>query len=179
MAYDPSKHLIRVQGNREYLPVAQRLVWFREVHPDWGIQCELVQLDWEAKRAVCKATIRAEDGRIIAEGYKQEDAKGFPDFLEKSSTGAVGRALALCGFGTQFAPELDEGGDVADAPREARGTREPTAAPTVTPAADPKAAPPSAAPKNGRPEGCTCPPACKEHQIHFKGCALNQKGDAA
>lgn len=41
------------------------------------------------------------------------------------NTGAVGRALALCGFGTQFAPELDEagGGRFADSPQPMGGGR--------------------------------------------------------
>ena len=41
------------------------------------------------------------------------------------NTGAVGRALALCGFGTQFSPELDEtgGGRLADSPQPMGGGR--------------------------------------------------------
>jgi hypothetical protein len=41
------------------------------------------------------------------------------------NTGSVGRALALCGFGTQFAPELDEagGGRFADSPQPMGGGR--------------------------------------------------------
>ena len=56
-------------------------------------------------------------GRVIATSHKREDERGFPDFMEKSETGAIGRALALCGFGTQFcADELDEGSRLADSP---------------------------------------------------------------
>lgn len=32
------------------------------------------------------------------------------------NTGAIGRALAMCGYGTQFAPELEEGPRLADSP---------------------------------------------------------------
>ena len=41
------------------------------------------------------------------------------------NTGSVGRALALCGFGTQFAPELDEtrSGRFADSPQPMGGGR--------------------------------------------------------
>ena len=41
------------------------------------------------------------------------------------NTGSVGRALALCGFGTQFSPELDEstGGRFADSPQPMGGGR--------------------------------------------------------
>jgi hypothetical protein len=33
-----------------------------------------------------------------------EKAASFSDFLEKAETGAIGRALAALGYGTQFAP---------------------------------------------------------------------------
>ena len=40
--FDVKKALIKVQGGKEYLPVASRLVWFREEHPDWAIVTEPV-----------------------------------------------------------------------------------------------------------------------------------------
>ncbi len=46
-----------------------------------------------------------------------EKACSFPDFLEKSETCAVGRALAELGFGTQFvADELEEAHRIVDSP---------------------------------------------------------------
>ena len=79
----------------------------REDHPDWGIETEIVN---SAPGAVqMKATIKDSDGNILAQGHKAENKKGFPDYLEKAETGAIGRALALCGYGTQFTgDELDE-----------------------------------------------------------------------
>ncbi|HOJ22291.1 MAG TPA: hypothetical protein PLY56_12215, partial [Armatimonadota bacterium] len=120
MAYDPAKHLIRIQGNREYLPVAQRLVWFREAHPDWGIETKIEVLDIDAGLAVFSATVINESGKIMARATKMETARGFPDYIEKAETGAIGRALALCGFGTQFAPELEEGERIVDSSRRIR-----------------------------------------------------------
>ena len=49
---------------------------------------------------------------------KKETEVGFPDYIEKAETGAVGRALAMCGYGTLQAPEFDEGERIADAPIE-------------------------------------------------------------
>lgn len=121
MAYDPAKHLIRIQGNREYLPVAQRLVWFRESHPDWGIETKIEVLDTDAGLAVFSATVINENGKVMARATKMETARGFPDYIEKAETGAIGRALALCGFGTQFAPELEEGERVVDSPHPVGG----------------------------------------------------------
>lgn len=104
--------LMDIKG-KDYLQVAHRLVWMREDHPDWTINTDYVELG--AEHAICKAVI-SDHGKVIATGHKFEDRKGFPDFIEKSETGAIGRALAACGYGTQFAPELDEGERLADAP---------------------------------------------------------------
>lgn len=91
---------------KPYLQVAHRLVWFREEHPDWQIRTVPIVL--EKDRSMFRAEICDHEGKIIAVAHKQEDAKGFQDHSEKAETGAIGRALALCGYGTQFAPELDE-----------------------------------------------------------------------
>ena len=108
MRFDPKRYLIKVQGGRNYLPVSARLIWFRNEHPDWGIETEPVTLDMEKQYAIFRAKVYNAEGRLMAVGTKREDVRGFPDYIEKAETGAVGRALALCGFGTQFAPELDE-----------------------------------------------------------------------
>lgn len=115
--FDVKKSLIRVQGGKEYLPVASRLVWFREEHPDWAIVTEPVMIDIEKGYAVFKATVLNADGKPVGCGTKMETARGFPDFAEKAETGAIGRALAVCGYGTQFAPELEEGERVVDSPQ--------------------------------------------------------------
>jgi hypothetical protein len=57
-------------------------------------------------------------GRIIATARKKETEVGFPDYIEKAETRAVGRALAMCGYGTLQAPEFNEGERIADAPVE-------------------------------------------------------------
>lgn len=106
--------LLNLRG-KEYLEVKYRLVWFREDHPDWSIETELVSVTDVS--AYAKATVRDDKGRIIATSHKYESIQGFPDFIEKAETGAIGRALALIGYGTQFcADELDEGKRIVDAP---------------------------------------------------------------
>lgn len=112
--------LLNLRG-REYLEVKYRLVWFREEHPDWSIETEFVSAT--DKSACAKAYVRDGSGRLIATSHKFENERGFPDFMEKAETGAIGRALALVGFGTQFcADELDEGERIVDAPVVSRGT---------------------------------------------------------
>jgi hypothetical protein len=100
---------------KDYLQVAHRLVWFREEHPDWGIETSFVVATDQS--AMAKAIIRDEAGRLMATSHKEESAKDFPmGHREKAETGAIGRALALCGYGTQFEPDLDEGDRIVDSP---------------------------------------------------------------
>lgn len=154
MAYDPTKHLIRVNGGKDYLPVAQRLIWFREAHPDWGIQTEAIALDLERRQAVFRATITNAEGKVMAQATKMETGAGFADYCEEGETGSVGRALALCGFGTQFcAEELDEGQRIVDSPQERRN---------------------NGINGNGKPGGCQC--AGRAHFPSNKRCPLNGVG---
>lgn len=105
--FNPNDHLMNLKG-KAYLEVKWRLVWFRQEHPDWSIRTQIVDLNLEQKYAVFKAIIANENGVIVAEGTKMEDARGFADFMEKAETGSIGRALGILGYGTQFAPEFDE-----------------------------------------------------------------------
>lgn len=142
MTFNPSEHLMQIKnrnGSSDYLPVAWRLVWFREAFPDGTIETEMLHLDldreteeegyaWnaEAKRSekiikrangLCVFHATVKDGKGgIATGTKSEKAASFPDFIEKAETGSIGRALAALGYGTQFAPDLEEGQRIVDTP---------------------------------------------------------------
>lgn len=105
---------------KDYLEVKYRLVWFREDHPTWRIETDPVSISDSA--AIFKAVIRDDAGNIRSTAHKSETAQGFADFIEKAETGAIGRALAHCGFGTQFAPELEEGERIVDAPAQTKKT---------------------------------------------------------
>jgi hypothetical protein len=129
-SFDPSKYMLMLPKNKKvkmpngqvkwekteaaYLPVAPRIAWFRKEHPDWGIITRAVRT--ADKAVIMKATIKDGDGRVIATARKKETESGFADYIEKAETGAVGRALAMCGYGTLQAPEFDEGNRLADAP---------------------------------------------------------------
>jgi hypothetical protein len=75
-----------------------------------------VLLDWD--KGVCIHRAHVGDGEGgMATGTGTETRKAFEDFVEKSETRAIGRALAALGVGTQFVgEELSEGEHVADAP---------------------------------------------------------------
>jgi hypothetical protein len=115
-----------------YLQVAHRLVWFREEHPDWTISTREIFSD--EKTSVFECVILTPEGRVIATGHKKETIAGFGDFMEKAETGSVGRALALCGFGTQFATDLDEGDRIVDSPVATLRDEQPTIVPAPPPA---------------------------------------------
>ena len=146
-SFNPSDHLMNVGTQKKprwYLEVKWRLVWLREQCPEATITTELIHLDldkevtatvkewddgqqkmvWVTKKgtglAIYKATVKLPNG-ASATGTKMENAASFGDFLEKAETGAIGRALAGLGFGTQFTgDELNEGQRIVDAPVEGR-----------------------------------------------------------
>lgn len=119
---------LKLQG-KNYLQVMHRLVWFREDHPDWSIVTTIVHSD--DKYSIVRAEI-AKGDLLLAVAHKREDAGHFKDHLEKAETGAIGRALALCGYGTQFAPELDEHDRIVDSPVPPRRVPQPPRAMDVT-----------------------------------------------
>ena len=98
----------------DYLPVAARIAWFRLEHPAWSIITKEVKT--ARKATVMKAIIKDEQGRVIATARKRESEASFADYIEKAETGAIGRALAMCGYGTLQAPEFNEEQRLADAP---------------------------------------------------------------
>jgi hypothetical protein len=130
--FDPNKYMLKLPKTKkvigdngmvkwektvtDYLPVAARIAWFRREHPLWSIITEVEQL--ADKAVVMKATIKDMLGTVIATARKKETEMGFPDYIEKAETGAIGRALAMCGYGTLQAPEFDEQDRLADAPVE-------------------------------------------------------------
>lgn len=130
MAFDVNAHLMDLKG-KAYLQVMWRLVWFREEHPEWCINTSLVSSTENS--AVFKAEIiEPNTEHVISTGYGSETAKDFRDFLEKAETKAVGRALAMLGYGTQFAPEMDEGERIVDSPVARKMTKEEAAAFVLT-----------------------------------------------
>jgi hypothetical protein len=115
--FNPKEHLMDLKG-KAYLQVMWRLVWFRDEKPNWCIDTKMESLT--ENHAVFSAKIYDENGALKSAGYGSESIKDFRDFIEKAETKAVGRALAMLGYGTQFAPELDEGERIVDSPVEVK-----------------------------------------------------------
>lgn len=128
--------LMNLKG-KDYLMVAHRLIWFNETSERFHIDTDFLKIDDEQSVARAKVTVFDKEGKEIkhATATKRETKKDFPDHTEKAETGAIGRALALMGYGTQFAvADLDEGSRLADAPLASV----PKATATVTVTADNK-----------------------------------------
>lgn len=127
--YHPEEHLMAVRRGADpnYLNVAQRLVWFIRdqramiaaglATTSFIVNVEQVTLDREHGFAEFRAFVRDVLGNEATE-VGSESVKDFPDFIEKAATKAKGRALAALGYGTAFAPELDEGERIVDTPRQ-------------------------------------------------------------
>ena len=108
--------------NKEYLQVMHRIQWFRSEHPTGILKTTMLshQGEGQTEYAVFKTEVYVDTDRgpmCIATGHKKETRAGFDDFMEKAETGSIGRALALCGYGTVFAAdEFEEGNRLADSP---------------------------------------------------------------
>jgi hypothetical protein len=124
--FNPKQYLLKLQG-KDYLEVRWRVVWFRETHPTGAITTELIATE---PTVIVRAQVHGADGVILASDYGTAPAAGKGTWtgrsVEKASTAAIGRALALAGFGTQFDAD-DEGDNLADSPVDPPQKAEPPA----------------------------------------------------
>ena len=124
----------------DYLDVKWRIVWFRTEHPHGSIETRLLSAPGISP-AVVQATVTLENG-VTATGFGQCGEDDWSDWLEKAETRAIGRALALLGYGTQFCEEFDE--IISDSPVESPRSRGTASGPggqqTALPSTDPMTA---------------------------------------
>ncbi len=131
--FNPADHLTIVNGGA-YLPVKDRLRWLREDAPFSRIETDLLQFspDYAVFRAT--VTVVGVDGEVMgaSTGHGSEWRETFVSYVEAAETKAIGRALAGCGYGTQFAGEFDDAatGRIADSPVK---SSRPGGAPNVPP----------------------------------------------
>ena len=125
--FDPQPYLIKVATDKKtgkpvmYLQTLHRVLWFRTDHPvetGWGIQTNIVQVE---PYPVVSARIVTPDGTIVATAYGSAQPKPGSVYagreIEKAETAAVGRALGMAGYGTQFDGDSDDD-HLADSPVE-------------------------------------------------------------
>lgn len=114
-AFDPGKHLSKVKG-QDYLEVKWRVVWFREEWPHGKIETQVIDVNPDF--AVLRAEIYQLDengtmfGSATSHGFVEKRA--FESYVEKAETKAIGRALAVLGYGTQFTDDAEFGNGYAN-----------------------------------------------------------------
>jgi uncharacterized protein YbcV (DUF1398 family) len=110
--------LINLKG-KAYMQVAHRLVWLTEEVPSYTTSTEFLLINDDQTIAKVTVSILDKEGKVLKSvtATKRETKKDFPDHTEKAETGALGRALAMLGFGTQFAiADMEENDRLADSP---------------------------------------------------------------
>lgn len=144
-AFNPRQHLILLERKKrdpktgawetlysEYLEVKYRLVWLRDQHPAATVETSLLELDKENRFALFRAQIEIPEIGAVAIAHGSETGADFGDYIEKAETKAVGRALAILGYGTQFTAESE----MDDGVRQERPVDAPVDVPNPTPIAE-------------------------------------------
>lgn len=154
----PYDHFVKIKGQdgreRDYLPYAARLAWFRAVYPqgtikteikDQGnIKTEIKGQEIEDVYVLIKAYVDNGQG-VTSEAYGSCTRASFPrGYVEKAETKAKNRALADLGLGTLAAQELeDDLDDVSDTPQVPRNPRPAPAKASTAPQSAPAPVKPS------------------------------------
>jgi hypothetical protein len=118
--FNPKDHLTKIGHGKEYLEVKWRIFWMRSEHPDWAVDTVPLVI---GDNIVVKATVQNDTGAQVGSGLatvrsasSSRESWAGREF-EKAETAAIGRALAVAGYGTQFTDEeFSDNGYLADSP---------------------------------------------------------------
>ncbi|NMB32739.1 MAG: hypothetical protein GX992_00645 [Clostridium sp.] len=127
--FNPEEHLTKLPLRRrnprtntwetqyaDYLEIKWRMVWFRQENKE-NTQTIVLDKTINPNDRFAYFELQVSDSKGNTEvGVGSETGDDFHDYIEKAYTKAYGRALAALGYGTQFAPELEEGERIADSP---------------------------------------------------------------
>lgn len=107
---------VMAKGGGKYYKASARVAWFRENHPYWTIETEVLQTGQQGN--LVKATIiNDKTGLVVATAHKFSKASSDDNALTKTETGAVSRAITLCGFARPDDEELEEFDDLIQQPQ--------------------------------------------------------------
>jgi len=91
---------LNIRG-KEYVPVSERIKYFREKYKGWKIHTEIVELS--GKAVLMKASILDEKNNVISVGHAFEmygsTNVNKTSHIENCETSAIGRALGILGIG--------------------------------------------------------------------------------
>ena len=96
---------INIKG-KEYIPVNERLIELKKLHPDYSLISEIVSpVEKSDQYVIIKASVLDENGRVLATGHAMElqKTKGVNEtsHVENCETSAWGRALGCLGIGIE------------------------------------------------------------------------------
>lgn len=118
---------LRLIRGKPYMDCAYRVVWFREEKPTWKIHTFVVEKT--DKHTLVRAAVLDDKNETMATAHKLQKSN-FDSMVEKAESQAVGRALALCGYGTahahaDFDDDSNDPSQLADSPTPPAGWHPP------------------------------------------------------
>lgn len=106
---------------QEYVLIATRIARFREDHPDWSIEPQILS---DGEIVKCRTEVRDQEGRLIAVGHAEEDRAlgniNKTSSVENCETSSVGRALAFVS-GNYAGKTIRSAEEMADAIKQQAG----------------------------------------------------------
>lgn len=110
--FDPVARLSTLEDGTQYLGARDRLLWFLQSEDEYSVTSQVERLS--SALVIVKVAVAIGNGKKV-EALGSATANGDYRAVEAAETHALARALALLGYGTESALELDTR-SVADAP---------------------------------------------------------------